>query len=193
MGTHSVTLVRERRAKKNRLEQTSALGGPTDSKYFYKYYVCIYQHYDGYVRNGVGEFLANFLCELIRDFKNTSSYIDVGLIAAKVTNATFSMSERPRLIPIGPLRGLLEDYEYAYIITINSEHQFNDNSIMLSVIYNEFILTARPEKFLEKYEYYETKMEETDKSFEEINAKIDYGDNEVDKEGYFSEEQLLIK
>jgi hypothetical protein len=79
-----------------------------------------------------------------------------------------------------------------YIITISCDSNLglNDKSIMLSVCYyREFILTARPEKFLEKYKYYTTQIEENKKSF----AEISYDDDEVEKNGYLSEDQLLIE
>ncbi|PKY52990.1 hypothetical protein RhiirA4_408752 [Rhizophagus irregularis] len=61
---------------------------------------------------------------------------------------------------------------------------------MLSALHGDkIILTARPENFLGKYEYFGTLQKDKDeKSFTEI----DYGD-EVVNEGYFSEDQLFNK
>ncbi|RIA92877.1 hypothetical protein C1645_763800 [Glomus cerebriforme] len=194
MGTHSITIIRERSPKR---EKQSILGGPAESQYFYKYYACIYQHYDGYVEGGVGEWLANFLCDLIRNFVATSPNNlcpETGILGAKLIHA-FSTSDftNPHLIPIASLEELFQsNYEYAYIITVDVNYSgflVNNQSITLSVYDGDFILTARPEKFLAKYKYYKTQMEEMKNSFTEIN----YGDDEVEKEGYLSEDQLLIE
>jgi hypothetical protein len=191
MGTHSIILIRERQDKKNKV---SVLGGPDESRYFYEYYACIYQHYDGYVEGGVGEWLANFLSKFIRNLSTLNTYVDTGLFGAKLIEGFYSSPfNNPRLIPVGPLKKIFQsDYQYAYIITVSysSYHGLNDKSLMLSVChYKDFILTARPEKFLEKYKYYITQMEENKKSF----AEISYDDEEVEKDGYLSEDQLLIK
>ena len=190
MGTHSIILVRERQPKGREI---SVLGGPSESQYFYEYYVCIYQHFDGYVEGGVGEWLAKFLREFTRNLES-STYADTGLLGAKLIKGFYASEfKNPRLIPIMALKDMFQnDFEYAYIITTSydSNHGINDKSIMLSVCdHNDFILTARPEKFLEKYTYYKSQMEEMKKSF----AEISYGDDEVEKDGYLSEDQLLIE
>ena len=196
MGTHSITLIRERYAKKNCLDKTSTLGGPTESKYNYEYFVCIYHHYDGYVEGGVGEWLAKFICKFISDYKTSKDSVSSGAFGAKLIKAFFSMSEfqAPRLMPIAPLKEIFQsDYAYAYIITLDRSNDWTgicNDSVMLSVYEpSDYILTARPEKFLEKYRYYKSQMEEMRKPF----AEIDYGDNEVEKEGYLSEDQILLE
>ncbi|RIA96650.1 hypothetical protein C1645_871897 [Glomus cerebriforme] len=187
MGTHSITVIRERSAKR---KEQSILGGPAGSQYFYEYYACIYQHFDGYVEGGVGEWLANFLCNFTSNLAEKDFHIDTGLLGTRLIHA-FSMSnfKNPRFIPIASLEELFKtsDYTYAYLITVDSE-SLGNQSVMLSVYVDDFILTARPEKFLAKYKYYSEQMEKTKKSFAEIN----YGDDEVKKEGYFSEDLLLL-
>lgn len=199
MGTHSIVLIRERKPKGREI---SVLGGPARSQYFYEYYVCIYLHFDGYVESGVGEWLANFLHKFGKDFSSQkqsdsiiSTYADTGLLGAKLINGFYSSSKlimNPRLIPIESLENIFQnDFEYAYIITTSYDENYgiNDKSIMLSVCdHKDFILTARPEKFVEKYTYYMEQMEKHKKSFAEINY-----DDEVEKEGYLSEDQLLIE
>jgi hypothetical protein len=174
MGTHSITLIRERKPKK---KEMSVLGGPAESQYFYEYYVCIYQHFDGYIEGGVGEWLAEFLYKFKQNLSTLSNFVDAGLLGAKLIKAFYSSEfKNPRLIPITNI--FQSDYEYAYIITVSCDSNLglNDNSIMLSAYrYEDHILTARPEKFL--------------KSFAENN----YGDDEVEKNGYLLEDQLLIK
>ncbi|RIA92188.1 hypothetical protein C1645_80625 [Glomus cerebriforme] len=186
MGTHSITLIRERSAKR---KEQSILGGPAGSQYFYEYYACIYQHFDGYVEGGVGEWLASFLCNFLAE---KIIYVDAGLLGIRLIHA-FSMSDfkNPRIIPITSLEELFKTsvYEYVYFITVDSESSKSQYNIMLSVCDGDFILTARPEKFLAKYKYYSTQMEEMKKSFAEIN----YGDDEVEKEGYLSEDLLLLE
>ncbi|CAB4442784.1 unnamed protein product [Rhizophagus irregularis] len=197
MGTHSIVLIRERKPKRR---ETSLLGGPAGSKYFYEYYVCVYLHFDGYVEGGVGEWLANFLRKFGQDCSTQNdsmiqTYADTGLLGAKLINAFYSSSKlimNPRLVPIESLENMFQvDHEYAYIITTSYDENvgINDKSIMLSVCDNkDFILTARPEKFVEKYSYYMEQMEKNKKSFAEINY-----DDEVEKDGYLSEDQLLIE
>jgi hypothetical protein len=156
----------------------------------------IYQHYDGYVEGGVGEWLANFICEFIHEFTNSTRWVNSGLLGAKLIK-DFSSTDQfqaPRLIPIKPLKEIFQNnYDYVYIVTYNmdeSADKINDKSIMLGVYeHGDYILTARPRKFLEKYQYYKTQMEEMGKSF----VEIEYGDDEVKKEGYFSEDQLLVE
>jgi hypothetical protein len=74
---------------------------------------------------------------------------------------------------------LRSDYALAYIITVDLNYH---NSIMLSVI-DEMILTARPNKFMRKFRHYSEQMEKLRKSFEEV----DYGDDEVEEEGYLAD------
>ncbi|GBC05740.1 hypothetical protein RclHR1_00640028 [Rhizophagus clarus] len=191
MGTHSIILLRERSTKR---KETSFLGGPDESKYSYEYYVCIYQQYDGYVEGGVGEWLADFLQKFTQDLSTLTTFADAGLLGAKLIKAFYSSPfSNPRLEPIAPLEDIFQiDYDYVYIITVtySSRHGMDDKSIMLSVChYKDFILTARPEKLLEKYKYYVTQMEENKKSF----AEISYDDEEVEKNGYLSEDQLLLE
>ncbi|GBC04572.1 hypothetical protein RclHR1_05750004 [Rhizophagus clarus] len=187
MGTRAITLIRRRSAKR---KEKCLLGGSVKSQYFYEYYVCIYHHFDGYVVNGLGEWLADFLQKFT---KNLSTYVDTGILGAKLIEGLYSSSfSNIRLMCIDPLEEIFRaDYSYAYIITVsyNSNHCFDNNSIMLSVFMNNNFLTARPEKFLEKYIYYETQMEENGKSF----AEISYDDVEVEKDGFLSEDQLLVE
>ncbi|CAG8700743.1 uncharacterized protein OCT59_020010 [Rhizophagus irregularis] len=189
MGTRGVILIRTRKPKR---KEMSVMGEPAGSQYFYEYYVCIYQHFDGYVKGGLGEWLANFLYEFTH---NLSTYPDTGLLATRLIEGLYSSNffVNPRLVPIAPLEEMFHsDYDYVYIITVSCDSNLglNDKSIMLSVCYyREFILTARPEKFLEKYKYYITQIKENNKSF----AEISYDDDEVEKNGYLSEDQLLIK
>src|SRR5581483_9660069 len=187
-----------RKAKKNRL---SKLGGPTESQYYYQYFVCIWRRHDGYVIGGIGEWLANFICKIIRDHSlDSSNYVCASTIAADLVAATCLLSkfsfefDRSFIIPIDSLKNIFKvDYEYVYIVTFEEFGKFCDKSIMLSVyehvVYQtgDYILTARPNKFLAKYKYYKTQME-SGKSFAEIN----YGDDEVEKEGYLLEDQLLV-
>ncbi|CAB4440789.1 unnamed protein product [Rhizophagus irregularis] len=191
MGTHNVILIRTRKPK--RKEMSVMMGGPAGSQYFYEYYVCIYQRFDGYVKGGLGEWLANFLYKFTH---NLSTYADTGLLATRLIEGLYSSNffvTVPRLAPIAPLEEMFHsDYDYVYIITVSCDSNLglNDKSIMLSVCYyREFILTARPEKFLEKYKYYITQIKKNNKSF----AEISYDDDEVEKNGYLSEDQLLIK
>src|SRR3954466_8167182 len=106
MGTNSIILIRERNVKENN-STTSVIGGPIESKYSYEYYVCIYQHFDGYVEDGVGEWMANFISEVTRDLGKQIIHvnIDAGLLGAKLIQGCFFMNgyQRPRLIPIAPL------------------------------------------------------------------------------------------
>ncbi|GBC07970.1 hypothetical protein RclHR1_07820005 [Rhizophagus clarus] len=183
MGTSGLTIVRERKAKQKNGE-TSVLGGPSESQYFYEYYIAVQQwHY--------GTWLVNFLCKFKDNLRNNSpAYLDTGLLAAKLIK-DFMMSEYDaRVIPFMSLEKLFTDPpDFTYIIITTSQSEF-DNSIMLSMLnFKEIILTARPEKFLGKYEYYCKQMKENKKSF----VEIDYGDDEVINEGYFSEDQLFIK
>jgi hypothetical protein len=193
MVTKGLTLVRERKAK--RKKEASALGGPSESHYFYEYYVSFYQWNDAYVEGcGLGTWLVNFLCKFTSNLKkNPSVYNDTGILGAELIKDYMTSEYKANINSFEPLEKLfLSGFDYIYIITttFDSKCRPNDNSIMLTVIFDEgFILTARPEKFLGKYEYYKTQMEENKKSF----AEIDYGDDEVLKEGYFSEDQLLIK
>lgn len=195
MGTRSIILIRERKPGR---KEMSVLGGPAGSKYFYEYYACIYQHYDGYVEGGIGEWLADFLCEFIRNLPALATYANAGLLGSKLVEGFYlSEFEHLRLIPAKPLKEIFKHaYEYAYIITVSSDsdrtlYGLDDKSIMLSVYqYKDFILTARPEKFLDKYKYYMTQMEENKKSFGEISYD---DDDEVDNDGYLSEDQLLIE
>ncbi|GBB99243.1 hypothetical protein RclHR1_03460012 [Rhizophagus clarus] len=97
------------------------------------------------------------------------------------------------IVPIKPLKNLftiLSHYTYIITTTFNSECHSDDNSIMLSMYTllsgKKSIITARSEKFLKKYDYYHEQLK--NKSLEEI----DYGDDEVAKGGYFSEDQLFI-
>ncbi|PKY16593.1 hypothetical protein RhiirB3_482785 [Rhizophagus irregularis] len=149
MGTRGVILIRTRKPKR---KEMSVMGGPAGSQYFYEYYVCIYQHFDGYVKGGLGEWLANFLYEFTH---NLSTYADTGLLATRLIEGLYSSNffVNPRLVPIAPLEEMFHsDYDYVYIITVSCDSNLglNDKSIMLSVCYyREFILTARPEKFLE--------------------------------------------
>src|SRR5437868_14569762 len=76
MGTNSITLIRERKSRTNGLEGISEVGGPTESQYHYAYLAFIYQHYDGYVEGGVGEWLANFICEFIHEFTNSTRWVN---------------------------------------------------------------------------------------------------------------------
>ncbi|EXX63901.1 uncharacterized protein OCT59_016094 [Rhizophagus irregularis] len=190
MGTSGLTIVRERKAKRG--NKTSALGGPSESQYFYKYYVCIYQRYDGYVEGcGLGTWLVNFLCKFKDNLKNDpSSYLNTGSLGAKLINEFMTSEYDAHIIPIMSLKNLFAiPPDHTYIITTTLDSEF-DNSIMLSALHgDEIILTARPENFLGKYEYYDTLQKDKDKkSFTEI----DYGD-EVVNEGYFSEDQLFNK
>ena len=188
MGTRSITIVRKRRPKETPSVATSVLGGPTESQYIYEYYVCIYQHWDGYVEGGVGERLAEFLCKYIHD--SSSKPIDTGLLAAKLVEEIVGKNTHIfnfKLMPLAPLEDMFRcyDYAFAYIITVDLNYH---NSIMLSVIDND-ILTARPNKFMRKFQHYSEQMEVLGKSFE----KVDYGDDEVEEEGYLSEDKLLFK
>src|SRR4051794_20095637 len=194
MGTSSITLVRARRAKEKDLTEISEVGGPTEGQYNYDYLAFIYHHYDGYVESGVGEWLANFICEFIHESTNsTIRWLHGGLFGAKLIKAFSSTNQfqAPRLISIKSLKKIFQDnYDYVYIITYDNDESvsnISDKSIMLGVYeHGDYILTARPGKFLEKYQYYKTQMEETRKSF----VEIEYGDEEVKKEGYLSEDQL---
>jgi hypothetical protein len=147
----------------------------------------------------MGEWLADFLYKFthkdnLSNYKNT--FVDPGHVGAKLIEGFYSSPfNNPLLIPICPLEEIFQsNYEYVYIITVSFDYNslpgLDDKSIMLSVCqYNDFILTALPVKFLEKYKYYITLMEENKKSF----AEISYDDDEVEKDGYLSEDQLLIE
>src|SRR5207249_2892314 len=147
---------------------------------------CIYHNHDGYVEGGIGEWLAKFICEFISEFKDALDWINCGFFGAKLIKAFFSMNESqaPRIMPIRSLKEIFQsNYEYVYIITFNSDEIIHgkiiNKSVVLSVYeHKDYILTARPEKFLKKYQHYKTQMEEMRKSF----AEIDYGDDEVEKE-----------
>ncbi|GBC07971.1 hypothetical protein RclHR1_07820006 [Rhizophagus clarus] len=190
MGTSGLTIVRKRKTKRNK--EISVLGGPSESQYFYEYHVCIYQRYDGYVEGcGLGTSLVNFLCNFKDDLKNNpSAYLDTGLLAAKLIKDFMISEHDARIIPFMSLEKLFTiPPDFTYIITTTPNSEF-DNSIMLSMLSGkETILTARPEKFLGKYEYYCKQMKENKKSF----AEVDYGDDEVVNEGYFLEDQLFTK
>src|SRR2546430_668919 len=119
MGTNSVIMVRQRKAKKNHL---SKLGGPTESQYYYQYFVCIWRRFDGYVIGGVGKWLTNFLCKIICDCSlNSSKYVDASILAAELVRDSFSLSEHQPYVYIMPIDSLKQmfkvDYEYVYIIT----------------------------------------------------------------------------
>ncbi|CAB4395794.1 unnamed protein product [Rhizophagus irregularis] len=190
MGTSGLTIVRERKAKRG--NKTSALGGPSESQYFYEYYVCIYQWYDGYVEKfGLGTWLVDFLCKFKDNLKNNpASYLNTGSLGAKLIKEFMTSIPIERIIPIVSLKELFTMApNYTYIITTTLDSKF-DNSIMLSVLYyDKIILTAKPEKFLGKYEYYYRQIDNLDKK---SLTEIDYGD-EVVNEGYFSEDQLFNK
>jgi hypothetical protein len=189
MGTRSITFIRKR-IPKEVSSAKSSLGGP-DGQYIYEYFVCMYQQCDGYVRGGVGEWLAEFLCKFLHDY--SSKYMDTGFLAAKFVKAymekdTYTQSKR--LFPITSLEKMFRyDHQKAYIITTDSTRKFFDNkSIMLTSIGN-CIITARPEKFMMKYLQCVERMEES----RIPNEVIDYGDDEIEKEGYLAEDQLLSK
>ncbi|RGB31512.1 hypothetical protein C1646_763990 [Rhizophagus diaphanus] len=189
MGTTGLTIVRERKAKKG--NKTSVLGGPSESQYFYEYYVCIYQLHDGYVEYcGLGTWLVNFLCKFKENLKN--DLLNTGSLGAKLIKE-FMTSEYvdAHIIPIMSLKKLFSiPPNHTYIITTTLDSEF-DNSIMLSALHGDkIILTARPENFLGKYEYYGTLQK--DKGDKQSFTEIDYGD-EVVNEGYFSEDQLFNK
>src|SRR3954454_4069755 len=101
MGTNSAIIVRQRKAKRNRL---SKLGGPTESQYYYQYFVCIWRRYDGYVMGGVGEWLTNFLCKIIRDYSlDSSKFLNASTLASELVRASFSMIEMDNYVCIIPI------------------------------------------------------------------------------------------
>src|SRR6266487_5962829 len=124
MGTRSITLVRTRKLKETPSTATSILGGPSESKYIYEYFVCVWQHWDGYVEGGVGQRLAEFLCKFIHDSK--SKFIDTSYLASKLVKAIVERSEDICLITLESLKDIFRtaDYELAYIITVdlNNSH-----------------------------------------------------------------------
>ncbi|CAB4489877.1 unnamed protein product [Rhizophagus irregularis] len=164
MGTSGLTIVRERKAKRG--NKTSALGGPSESQYFYEYY------FKDNLKN------------------NPASYLNTGSLGAKLIKEFMASIPIARIIPIVSLKELFTMApNYTNIITTTLDSKF-DNSIMLSVLYyDKIILTAKPEKFLGKYEYYYRQIDNLDKK---SLTEIDYGD-EVVNEGYFSEDQLFNK
>ncbi|RIA84190.1 hypothetical protein C1645_428732 [Glomus cerebriforme] len=189
MGTRSITFIRKRIPKRECSVTKRSLGGPDESQYIYEYFVCVYQQCDGYVEGGVGEWLAEFLSKFIRDF--SSVHLDTGFFAAKFVKDFMEKDDQHKLLcPIAPLQEMFRhDHQLAYIITVDSTRKFfDDKSIMLSM-YSNCILTARPEKFMKKYKQCENQIEESEIQYE----VIDYGDEEVEKEGYLSEDQLLGK
>uniref|UniRef100_U9V537 Uncharacterized protein n=1 Tax=Rhizophagus irregularis (strain DAOM 181602 / DAOM 197198 / MUCL 43194) TaxID=747089 RepID=U9V537_RHIID len=88
MGTRGVILIRTRKPKR---KEMSVMGEPAGSQYFYEYYVCIYQHFDGYVKGGLGEWLANFLYEFTH---NLSTYPDTGLLATRLIEGLYSKNNK---------------------------------------------------------------------------------------------------
>ncbi|RIA97388.1 hypothetical protein C1645_854132 [Glomus cerebriforme] len=189
MGTRSITFIRKRIPKRACSATKRSLGGPDESQYIYEYFVCVYQHFDGYVEGGLGEWLAEFLSKFISDFSSVN--LDAGFFAAKFVKDFMEKDDQHKtLYPIQPLQEMFRcDHQYAYIITVDSTRKFfDDKSIMLSM-YSNCILTARPEKFMEKYKQVKNQIEESEIEYE----VIDYGDEEVEKEGYLSEDRLLAK
>ncbi|RIA97385.1 hypothetical protein C1645_814084 [Glomus cerebriforme] len=189
MGTRSITLIRKRIPRDACSATKSLLGGPDESQYIYEYYVCMYQQLDGYVEGGVGEWLAKFLCEFIREY--SSMHMDAGFFTAKFVKDFMEKDKQHKfLCPLAPLEEMFQyGHQVAYIITIDATRQFfDDKSFMLSV-YENCILTARPENFMEKYKQCENQIKESEISCE----VVDYGDDEVEKEGYLSEDRLLAK
>src|SRR6266487_1787023 len=104
MGTRSITLVRTRKLKETPSTTTSILGGPSESKYIYEYFVCVWQHWDGYVDGGVGQRLAEFLCNFIHDSK--SKFIDTGYLASKLVKAIVEKSKDIFLVYLDSLEDI---------------------------------------------------------------------------------------
>jgi hypothetical protein len=189
MGTRSITFIRKRIPKEISSATKSSLGGPDESQYIYEYFVCMYHHWDGYVRGGVGEWLTEFLCKFLHEY--SSKYMDTGFLAAKFVKAFMEKeAQYKRLLPLTSLEEMFRTYDYhlAYIITTDSTRKYFDNkSIMLTAYQGGNIITTRPEKFMTKYLQYEIQMEGG------LVKVIDYGDDEIEKEGYLAEDRLFLK
>lgn len=149
----------------------------------------LYQQYDGYVRSGVGEWLANFFCEFLHDY--SSRYMDTGFLAAKFVKDFMEKDTNfKRLMPLASLKKMYRyDHQMAYIITTDSTRKFFDNKSIMLTSRGNCIITAWPEKFMTIYCQNANRIE---KSIipDEV---IDYGDEELEKEGYLAEDQLLSK
>ncbi|GBC09841.1 hypothetical protein RclHR1_09150012 [Rhizophagus clarus] len=189
MGTRCIIFIRKRIYKEAGSVKKSFLGDPDESQYIYEYFVCMYQQCDGYVRGGVGEWLAKFLCDFLHDY--SSRYMDTGFLAAKCVKEFMEKDAVfKRLLPLASLKDMYRyDHQKAYIITTDSTRKFFDNKSIMLTSRGSCIITARPEKFMTIY-YQNAKRIEESTTYDEV---IDYGDEELEKDGYLAEDRLLGK
>ncbi|GBC09835.1 hypothetical protein RclHR1_09150006 [Rhizophagus clarus] len=186
MGTRSIILIRKRYPKEISSATKSFLKGPDESQYIYEYFVYMYQETDN---DDMGEWIAEFLCNFLRDY--SSKYMDAGFLAAKFVEAFMDRDTSCKcLLPLAPLDELYHyEHHEIYFITTDSARKFFDDKSIVLTLHRNCIISAWPEKFMTKYLQNAERMKESRIQ----NEVIDYGDKELEKEGYLAEDRLLTK
>ena len=186
MGTRSITIVRSRRLVKPGRRENVETNRPAENKYIYEYYACVYKHFDGYVEDGVGEWLTKILVEILQTLNSNMSGMSAGVLGARLIHAFMEEGgDMINLLPVVSLKVMLKYYDYACAYFVTVDESSHDTVCMLSVYeHDDWILTARPEKFLKKYV-----MNEEGRKFTDIN----YDDDDEVEKGFIAEDQLFMK